>query len=201
MEAVDRLLLVAHDENGALHVGPRAFAAGELLGEGFDHRPLLRAGILSFVHQNVVDTAVQTVQDPLRHRGIGQEHARLADQIVEIERAAQLLGAFVAAQEVGGEVVQDQALAGGQQGQAASAGILNPQHKCVQAIHKVRGPVSAQAFGGKGVNLGCKGLFGPRTRQQHIFQNVKGIGVVHVEPLQLGACLAVIRPRSQQQRD
>ena len=49
LERIDRLLAVAHREDGAQHVAASAGAAGEFLCQPFDDRPLRRARILRLV--------------------------------------------------------------------------------------------------------------------------------------------------------
>ena len=63
LEAVDRLLGVADREDRA-RAFARAFADEELLGQGLDHLPLLRVGVLGLVDQDMVEAAVQLEQHP-----------------------------------------------------------------------------------------------------------------------------------------
>ena len=79
LERIDRLLLVAHDKHSPLAVHACALAGGKFLGQLFDHGPLGWAGVLGFVHQNMVDPAIKTEQDPLRHIAVGQKGLCFAD--------------------------------------------------------------------------------------------------------------------------
>ena len=94
LEAVDRLLLVAHREQGAQRVAC-AFACEELLGQALDDRPLLGVGVLRLVDEDVVDAAVDLEQHPGRRAGARQERLRLEDQVVIVEHGLALLGAVI----------------------------------------------------------------------------------------------------------
>ena len=72
LERVDRLLLVADDEDRAGNVVAGAAPGGELGREALDHRPLLGGGVLGLVHQDVVDPAVEPVEHPVGQRRVGQ---------------------------------------------------------------------------------------------------------------------------------
>ena len=65
LEAVDRLLLVADDEQGA-HLAARAGVVEELRGQRVDDLPLLGAGVLRLVDEDVVDAAVELEHAPTR---------------------------------------------------------------------------------------------------------------------------------------
>ena len=66
--------------------GARAFADEELGAQRFDDRPLLRAGILPLVDQEMVDLLVELVLHPGRDAGPLEQPAGERDQVVEIER-------------------------------------------------------------------------------------------------------------------
>ena len=106
MEGIDRLLLVTDDKNRAPDRAACAVARCEFLRKLVDHVPLRGAGVLGFIDKDVVDPSVQAVQHPLGLLAVGQKGSRLADEIVEIEPAARLLGVFVAAQERVGKAMQ-----------------------------------------------------------------------------------------------
>ena len=55
---------------------PRAFAGEEFLREGGDHLPLLGAGVLRLVDQDVIEAAIELVQHPGRHALAAQQVAR-----------------------------------------------------------------------------------------------------------------------------
>ena len=77
LEGVDRLLEVADDEKRAGHVLARAAAGGELRGEALDHLPLVGAGVLRLVDEDVVDAAVESVEHPVGDRRILEQPAHL----------------------------------------------------------------------------------------------------------------------------
>ena len=88
LKGIDGLLLVTNDKDCARYIGARTSPAGEFLRQTFNDLPLNRAGILRFIHQNMVDAAIQPVQHPRRHCRIGQQITCLDDQIVEIQPPA-----------------------------------------------------------------------------------------------------------------
>ena len=96
LEAEDRLLDITDGEHGARRPGQAVVGRGgldsrageELLRDRLDQAPLLRAGVLRFVHQDVVDAAVQLVEHPFGRRLAGQQVLGLQDQVVEIENGA-----------------------------------------------------------------------------------------------------------------
>ena len=96
LKRIDRLLLVADREDGANHVA-RAGAGGEFGDQPEDDLPLLAAGILRFVDQEMIDAEIELVVNP---GGIdaGEQRQRLVDQIVVIEQAAARLLVLVAPQ-------------------------------------------------------------------------------------------------------
>ena len=89
LEGVDRLLLVADGEHrGRPRAAPgRAGSGEELLGQGVQHRPLVRRGVLSLVEQHMVDAAVELVQHPGRVGPLRQQLTHRLDQIAEVEPA------------------------------------------------------------------------------------------------------------------
>ena len=99
LEAEDRLLDVADGEHGARRAGQAVFGrralgsgAGEKLPrDRLDQAPLLRAGILGLVDQDVVDAAVQLVEHPFGRRLAGQQVLGHQDQVVEIDNGAPAL--------------------------------------------------------------------------------------------------------------
>ena len=105
LEGEDRLLFVAHCEDRADTILPRAMAHEEFLGKLLDDFPLLRARILRLVDQNVIDAAVELVLHPGR-RLVRQEVNDLADEVVIVERAARALHLFVALDHGAGDDIQ-----------------------------------------------------------------------------------------------
>ncbi len=87
LEAVDRLLLVADDEEGA-GAGVGAQAGQELLRQALDDLPLGGAGVLGLVDQDVVQALVELEEDPFLAAGGGEQAAGVLDQVVEVERAS-----------------------------------------------------------------------------------------------------------------
>ena len=65
----------------------RALTGGELGCQKLDDLPLLGAGVLRLVDEDVVDAAVELVEHPFG-AGPAQKVERPADEIVEVERGA-----------------------------------------------------------------------------------------------------------------
>ena len=86
LKRIDRLLLVADGKDRPDHV-TRAGAGGEFGDQTSDDLPLLAAGVLRLVDQEMIDAEVELVMNP---GGIdaGEQRERLVDQIVVIEQAA-----------------------------------------------------------------------------------------------------------------
>ena len=101
LERIDRLLAIADGEHGALCV-PRRLTGKELLGQRVCDAPLLRRGVLDFVQQQVIETAVQLVEHPGRAR-IDQQVGRAADQVIVIQQARCFLVPGVGIQHRRGE--------------------------------------------------------------------------------------------------
>ncbi len=95
LETVDRLLFVAHREQRR-HAIAHALAREEVRAQPFDDMPLLGAGILRLVDQNVVDPRVKFIEHPFRRFLPRQKAQRLRDEVFEIERGAGALGRLVA---------------------------------------------------------------------------------------------------------
>ena len=105
LEGIDRLLLVADDEDRAQHVA-RALPGEELGGQRVDHLPLLGAGVLRLVDQHVVDPAVELVAHPFGRPAARQHQAGAADHVVVIQQPQRLLARLVGGDEAGGEAAQ-----------------------------------------------------------------------------------------------
>ena len=102
LEGIDRLLLVADDEERALFVADRAGAGIDVVGEGLEDLPLGGAGVLRFVEQDVGDAAVELPQHPFSGVLAGEELRGCFDQVVEVEAGAGALAAGeVLEQDVG----------------------------------------------------------------------------------------------------
>jgi hypothetical protein len=96
LERVDRLLLVADREHGALDAA-RAGAGGELGRQPAHDVPLLVAGVLRLVDQDVIDAEIELVVHP-GGVDVGKQRQRLVDQIVVVEQPAALFLLGVARQ-------------------------------------------------------------------------------------------------------
>ena len=203
LERVDRLLLVADHEDRAIAFGLRALARGELLRQPLDHRPLRRARVLRLVDEDVVDAAIEPEQHPLRHRRIGQQLARLADQVVEIEHAAQELAPLIGGHEGAGEGVEIAGLGKGVQRQARAAALLDPGHQVFEPLDQRRVAL-AQLLGRELADLGPERRRGGGAEQQQAFQQVQqggpggGLEIDGVEPV--GGLLVGDRALAQQQQ-
>ena len=84
LERIDRLLVVAHDEQRLFPAAGAAVARGHLAREMGDGAPLQRAGVLRLVHQDVVDGAVEAIEHPVGHGRVRQQGLGLLDQVVEV---------------------------------------------------------------------------------------------------------------------
>ncbi len=165
LEAEDRLLLVAHGEDGARRLAavPRAESGEELLGDGADDLPLLRIGVLRLVDQDVVQPAVQLEQHP-GHGGhavlAAQQRVGRQDQVVVIEQRLGLLLRLIGAQKRLGQRQQ-----GG--GGGGDSGRANPFH---QRNEPLRLTLQRRQGGGEGCRrlLGDEGLAGTALRRQEM---------------------------------
>ena len=81
------MFAVADDENCALCIGAGTDAGGEFVGQLPDDGPLVGAGVLGLVHQNMVDAAIEPEQDPSGDLFVGQKQFGFHDQVVEIEQS------------------------------------------------------------------------------------------------------------------
>ena len=96
LETEDRLLLVAHREQGARpRAVARALPGEEFLGELGDDPPLLRARVLRLVDQDMVQAAVELVEHPVRRIALLQERDGGQDQVVVVEHRALALHALI----------------------------------------------------------------------------------------------------------
>ena len=101
LERIDRLLFVTDREERPTR-GTGADIGKEFAREAGDDVPLLGACVLSFIDEDVVQTAVELIKRPLHFAVVaGKEGPGLQDEIVEIERAA--------GTSRGGVVLQDSA--------------------------------------------------------------------------------------------
>jgi hypothetical protein len=90
LEAEDRLLVVAHREQGA--VAPHRPGAGEeFLAQRADDAPLGGVGVLGFVDEDVVGSLVEFVADPFTHARPPKQTLGPADEVVEIDHPSRPL--------------------------------------------------------------------------------------------------------------
>ncbi len=122
LERIDRLLLVADSEDGAI-LGPCAGAGEELRRQGAHDVPLVGGGVLRLVDQHVVDAAVELVEHPGRIGPLGQKLVGSLNQVCEIEPAHGVLGALVKADVGPGQVQHRQAVFGDPRGADPAAGV------------------------------------------------------------------------------
>ncbi len=99
LEAEDRLFVIADRENGPHRIAARAQPVEEIVGQSLHDAPLGFVGVLRLVHQDVVETAVELVADPVRHRAVGQKLRGAGDEIVEINQSLARLRLFPAQSE------------------------------------------------------------------------------------------------------
>src|SRR5690606_31874640 len=92
LEAEDRLLVVADDEDRSQLTVALPFAGEEIVGQRADDRPLRGVGVLRFVDQDVVELPVELVADPRAKSRLRQQPSGPADQIIEIDQSFALLG-------------------------------------------------------------------------------------------------------------
>ena len=83
------MLLVADRENRA-RAGPRTGAGGEFRHQPLHDLPLLGAGVLRLVDQEMIDAEIELEMDP-GGIGVAQQIERLVDQVIVIDQPAALL--------------------------------------------------------------------------------------------------------------
>ena len=173
LKGIDRLLLIAHHKHRPRLI-PRTLTGGKLGRQQLDHPPLRRAGVLRLIHQNMVDPAIQPVQNPGGNRWIGDQIGRFCDQVVKVQPAARGLARLIKRQEGAGKSGQRRSLAGGLQGHPLRAGRLDPRHQVVQLVQGVAQERTA-ILGRKCPELGPEWRLGLFAVQQHAFQRFKVI--------------------------
>src|SRR6185437_7583938 len=101
LEGEDRLFLVADGEDRAHDRLPAAarplngIACKKFCRQRFDDSPLLRAGVLRLVDQQVIDASIELVEHPGRRLALLEQLPRLHDQVVVVESAACFLEADI----------------------------------------------------------------------------------------------------------
>ena len=134
MKRIDRLFLIAHDKDRAPHVASSAFARREFPGKLVDYVPLRGTRVLGFIHKDMVDPAIQTVEHPFGLSPVGQQCAGARDQVVEIQPAAGLFGLFIAAQKCVCETVEDNISFNGFEREPGFARRLDPLIEVFQPV-------------------------------------------------------------------
>ena len=94
LKRVNRLFFIAHDKHGSRGLAI-LHACVEFFGQYSHDIPLRGRSILRFVHQNVVDPAVKTIQNPCCHVGTPQQRAGLLDQIFEVQLTEQRFASVI----------------------------------------------------------------------------------------------------------
>ena len=148
LEAEDRLFDVADGEHGARRpgqavVGGRAldpFAGEEFPRDRLDQAPLLRAGVLRLVDQDMVDAAVQLVEHPFGRRRTGQQGFGLQDQVVEVQNGPLAFLGFIALVDGGAEPGQRRAAFDSPQGFLAVVQGGEPRGFPAHDVEDVRHP-------------------------------------------------------------
>ena len=92
LETEDGLFLVAHREDGARCRARGLRRQKNSAASLRTMRPLLGAGVLRLVDQDMVDAIVELVEHPLRRVAFFQQRQGLHDQIVIIQYALAILG-------------------------------------------------------------------------------------------------------------
>ena len=105
LKRVNRLFFIAHDKHGSWRFAI-LHACVEFFGQYSHDIPLRGRSILRFVHQNVVDTAVEAIQNPCCHVGTPQQRARLLDQIFEVQLTEQRFASVIPPKKFTCEIMQ-----------------------------------------------------------------------------------------------
>ena len=200
LERVDRLLLVAHDEEGAIHLVTRPGAGVKFICQPFDHVPLPGRGVLRLVDKDMVDAAVDAEQHPSSHGLVGQQSAGFEDQIVKVEPAAFLFLIRVAFKKAGRETVEHIGFARRLQRQPRFAGIFDALHQLLKLRH-LFGDDLLRRLGRETADLGGEGRLGAAAGQKDVFKLGQGGQIIAVNLLQRRARLAVIAAFGQQMGD
>ena len=174
LEGIDRLLLVAdHKQRPEPVAGPQT--GSQLIREVFDQLPLIGAGVLRLIHQNMVDAPVQPEQHPGRQRPVGQQGPRPSDEVVKVQKAPRRLAFGVIGQKDRCKLVQGQSLFGTGKRQSPQPPGLNPGHQVIQRIEQ-RPQFGAGVLGRKIADLGGKTLVRVRLgdpEKQHVLQHLQ----------------------------
>jgi len=86
LKAEDRLLVIAHGENGADLVAGRTLARKEIVDQRVDDAPLRFIGILCLVDEYMVELAIELVADPVACNLLLEQFRRAFNQIVKIQQ-------------------------------------------------------------------------------------------------------------------
>ena len=125
LERVDALLRVADGEEGAVEgfvgrfvLGAGAEAGEELVGETVGDVPLLGGGVLDFVEQEMIDAAVELVEDP-GGAGFLEEGLGAGDEVAVVELVELALAVGVGLEGGAGEAQEGDSCFGAADGGAA----------------------------------------------------------------------------------
>ncbi|ODN68363.1 hypothetical protein A6302_04338 [Methylobrevis pamukkalensis] len=180
LEGVDRLLLVAHGEQGSAVPLVSSFAGKVFAGERRNHVPGLRTGVLRLVDQQVVDALVELVLHPGRRIRARQQPGGTVDEVVEVERAGGGLAGLEAFDHPGGEPSKR---LGPLEGDERRAPFLQPvqpgdlRGKALFQIGQVGAhPLGAEARGGAGDQPAAV------LAQEHVAPGAGSLGRVGREP-------------------
>ena len=103
LKRINRLLAVAHHKHGAVFVLGAA-AVKKFVGNRADDSPLVGRGILRLVNQNIVNTAVELIQHPVRHLRIFKQAPRIDNQILVIGLGMQAFVFLIPLQQLVGQI-------------------------------------------------------------------------------------------------
>ena len=87
LKAENRLFIVADRKDGADAIGLGAIARKEFARQRRDDGPLLGIGVLRLVDKDMIGRLIELEADPVGHARLAEQFDRLADEIVEIDRA------------------------------------------------------------------------------------------------------------------
>ncbi len=118
LEREDRLLLVADGEQGAGEKATRTGSGGELRHKLTHDPPLLFAGVLRLVDQDVIEAEIEFVMHPA-WIDLVEHGAGLVDEVFIVEKAAAILVGAVAGDHLAGERDQRRGTVAADDGAAA----------------------------------------------------------------------------------
>ncbi len=146
----------------------------------------------------MINPAIQTEEDPLRHFTRCQKVAGAADQIVKIKPATLFLGHVIGRQKGRGKGVKRMGFLGQLQPAPQRSGLLQAEHEVVQRF-KIFTHGIAGCFIGISVNLGLIDLCS-RAEQEQVFKRAETceIGAVPIGAAQNAAVFVISGDGGQQ---